>query len=159
MNNNDTIFQRAVTKLLAEIFEGPSGQEAYILNPGDFGLLRQLESIQASTASAQPLQGKSTIAAHIDHLHYGLSLLTRWAAGEADPWAGADWNGSWQRTTVSEEQWRTLRDKLRRESEAWRKATSAFSEWDDITAAGAVSSVAHTAYHLGAIRQILTAIG
>jgi hypothetical protein len=93
MNNNDTIFQRAVTKLLAEIFEGPSGQEAYILNPGDPGLLRQLESIQASTASAQPLQGKSTIAAHIDHLHYGLSLLTRRAAGEADPWAGADWNG------------------------------------------------------------------
>jgi hypothetical protein len=157
--DNDTIFQRAVTKLLAEIFEGPSGEEAYILNPGDPGLLGELESISASTASGLPVKGKSTIAAHTDHVHYGLSLLTRWAAGEANPWADADWNASWRRTTVSEEQWRTLRDNLRRQAEAWRKSASAFSAWDDITAAGAISSVAHTAYHLGAIRQILRSIG
>jgi hypothetical protein len=157
--NNDSVLRRAVTKLLTEIFEGPPGEEAYMLNPGDPGLLRQLESISAATASARPIPGRASIAAHVDHVHYGLSLLTRWAGGEANPWANADWNVSWERTVVSEEQWRTLRDNLRREAETWRKAASALSEWDDLTTAGTISSIAHTAYHLGAIRQILAAVG
>src|SRR5688500_12582190 len=45
MHTSDTIFQRALSKLLIEIFDGPPGSEAYLLNPGDPGLLRQLESI------------------------------------------------------------------------------------------------------------------
>jgi hypothetical protein len=32
------------------------------------------------------------------------------------------------------------------------------SKWDDIAAAGALASAAHTANHLGAIRQILAAL-
>ena len=42
MNATDAIFQRALSKLLVEIFDGPPGDEAYLLNPGDPGLLRQL---------------------------------------------------------------------------------------------------------------------
>jgi hypothetical protein len=159
MSNHDSIFQNAVSKLLAEIFDGPAGDEAYILNPGDPGLLRQLQSISAVTASARLIEGRSTIAAHTDHVHYGLSLATRWAAGEADPWANADWNASWQRTTVTEEQWQALRDNLQREAAAWREATATLSQWDPVAAAGAVAIVAHTAYHLGAIRQILLLSG
>jgi hypothetical protein len=86
-------------------------------------------------------------------------LLNRWAAGEANPWADADWEASWKRGTVNAEQWRTLRDNLRREAAAWRKAVAARDEWDDVAAAGAIASAAHTAYHLGAIRQILAAMG
>ena len=107
------IFQRAMVKLLAEIFEGPPGGEAYILNPGEPGLLRQLESIDAAAASSRPMPGKTTIAAHVDHVCYGLSLLNRWSTGEAHPWATADWDASWKRGTVDEGQWRTLRDNLR----------------------------------------------
>lgn len=33
------------------------------------------------------------------------------------------------------------------------------TDWEDITAAGSLSSAAHTAYHLGAIRQIFAALG
>ena len=86
-------------------------------------------------------------------------MLTRWLSGEENPWAGADWNGSWQRTIVTDEQWRTLRDNLRKEADRWRKAVDARTEWDDISAAGALSTIAHTAYHLGAIRQILAGAG
>jgi hypothetical protein len=32
------------------------------------------------------------------------------------------------------------------------------TSWDDLSAAGALSSAAHTAYHLGAIRQILATL-
>ena len=151
----DSIFQRALTKMLIEIFDGPPGQEAYLLNPGDLGLLRQLDTIDASTASRRPTPGQTTIAAHIDHVHFGLSILNRWAAGEPNPWAGADWNDSWQRTTVTDDQWRTLRDGLRTEADKWRNVVDTRTSWDKLGAAIALSIVAHTAYHMAAIRQIM----
>ena len=156
--DSDAIFQRAVGKLLTEILDGPPGSECYLLNPGDPGLIRQLESIDARSASARPMPGKTTIAAHVDHVHYGFSLLNRWIAGEPNPWADADWNASWQRTTVSDSQWKALLAGLREETDNWRNAVAARTDWDDTTAAGAISSAAHTAYHLGAIRQILAAM-
>jgi len=158
MNATDSVFQRAVSNMLTELFDGPPGQEAYVLNTGDPGLLRQLDTIDAAAASRRPMPGKTTIAAHADHLHYGLSILNRWAAGDANAWAGADWNGSWQRGTVTDEQWRSLRDGLRREAETWRKVVAERTDWDDVAAAAALSTAAHTAYHLGAIRQILAGL-
>jgi hypothetical protein len=160
MNAVDATFHRALSKVLAEIFEGhPPGEEGYLLNPGDPGLLRQLDAIDAHTASTRNVPGRTTIAAHVDHVNYGLALLNRWAKGEANPWADADWNASWQRGVVSEGQWQTLRETLRREYFEWRDAVAARNSWDDVTAAGAISSAAHTAYHLGAIRQILATFG
>jgi hypothetical protein len=158
MSNNDATFQRALSKLLVEIINGPPGEEAYILNPGDPGLLQQLESIDANAASTRPMAGKTTIAAHVDHVCYGLTLLNRWAAGETNPWGDADWNVSWKHTSVTEDQWRALRDSFHREAETWKLAVGRRTEWDDTTAAGALASAAHTAYHLGAIRQILAAL-
>ena len=158
MTTNDATFQRALSKLLVEILDGPPGKEAYILNPGDPGFLRQLESIDAEAASARPMAGKTTIAAHVDHVCFGLTLLNRWAAGETNPWADADWDASWKRTSVTSDQWRALRDSFRREVDAWEHEVGRRTEWDDTAAAGALSSAAHTAYHLGAIRQILAAL-
>jgi hypothetical protein len=155
---NDSIFREALSKLLTEIFDGPPGNEAYLLNPGDPGLLRQLDTIDAGTASSRPMPGKTTIASHVDHVHYGLTLLNRWASGEANPWANADWDASWRRTTVTSQQWDKLRQELRREAASWANVVASRTDWDSITAEGAISSAAHTAYHLGAIRQILAAI-
>src|SRR5258706_4912229 len=124
MTTTDSVFQRALSNMLTELFDGPPGQEAYVLNPGDPGLLRQLDTIEANAASKRPMPGKTTIAAHVDHLLFGLAILNRWAAGEANPWAGADWNGSWQRTTVTDAEWRTLREGLRREADKLRKTVA-----------------------------------
>jgi hypothetical protein len=156
---SDNVFQQAVTRLLIELFDGPPAQEAYVLNPGDPGLLSQLDSISAATASAQPIPGKPGICAHADHIQYGLALLVRYAAGDPNPWDGADWNASWRRTSVSEEEWRKLRADLRRSAEEWRRAAATRTDWSATDAAGAISSVAHTAYHMGSIRQILAAAG
>ena len=158
MTASDSVFQRALSRMLAEIFDGPPGEEAYVLNPGDPGLLRQLDTIDARAASERPASGKPTIAAHVDHLHFGLSLLNRWASGESNPWAGADFNASWQRTAVTDDQWRTLRDDLRREAAAWRNVVAERRSWDDISASAALSTAAHTAYHLGAVRQLLAGV-
>ena len=82
--------------LFAELIDGASQSEAYMLNRGDAGLLRSLDKLSATAASAPTPHG-STIAAHVDHLRYGLSLMNRWSAGE-NPFDDADWTASWRRT-------------------------------------------------------------
>jgi len=158
MSTTDSIFQRALSNMLTELFDGPPAGEAYVLNPGDPGLLRQLDSIDAAVASKQFAPGRPPVAAHVDHVHFGLALLNRWANGEANPWAGADWNASWRRASVTNDEWRTLRDALRHEADAWRTVVKAHASWDDVSASAALSTAAHTAYHLGAIRQIVGAL-
>jgi hypothetical protein len=156
MTTTDTTFKTALIQLLREVFQGP-GNDGFILNPHDPGLLGQLETISAAQASVRPTAGKTTIAAHVDHVLYGVTLLNRWAAGEANPWAAADWEASWKRQVVDEGQWRALRDRMREQVETWQRAVVARQQWDIMAASGALASVAHTAYHLGAIRQLVAA--
>ena len=40
-------------------------------------------------AASQTSHGGASIAAHVAHLTYGLSLMNRWAGGEANPFATA----------------------------------------------------------------------
>jgi hypothetical protein len=155
MSTTNATFHAALSKLLVEIFDGPPGREAYILNPGDPGLLTLLEGLDARAAGTPPDVGRKAIAAHADHVRYGIALLNRWIAGETNPWADADWEASWRVTVESEEEWRALCAALRHEAETWQRHFAAREAWDEITAAGALSSLAHTTYHLGAIRQIL----
>lgn len=154
----ESALHRALLNLLNECFDGPAGQEAYMLNPGDAGLLRQLESIDARQASTPPGPGRATVAAHADHALYGLDLLNRWAAGEPNPWATADWSASWKRGTVDDAAWRALRDRLRAASVAWRSHLKTRESFDALAANGSLASLAHTMYHLGAIRQIVLSV-
>src|SRR5436190_13303606 len=137
MTTTDSVFQRALSNMLTEIFDGPPGNEAYLLNPDDPGLLRQLDTIDARAASTRPMPGKTTIASHVDHVHFGLTLLNRWAAGEENPFEGADWNASWHRTTVTDDQWKKLRAALREQVKKWQSAVASRRDWDDISACGA----------------------
>jgi hypothetical protein len=138
--------------LFSELALGAPAQGAYILNAGDRGLLRSLDDLSPSAASALTPTG-SSIAAHVDHVRYGLSLMNRWKAGE-NPFAGADWSASWRKTTVTEEEWRTLRAGLRSEAERWLEALRTPREVQEIELNGMIGSIAHLAYHLGAMRQI-----
>jgi catechol 2,3-dioxygenase-like lactoylglutathione lyase family enzyme len=146
--------QRALVALLNEVVHGPSANAAYLLNRGDGGLLASLDALSAEIASARP-EGRSSVAAHVDHVRYGLELLNRWARGD-DPWPGANYGASWGRQQVTEDQWRALRNALATEAKAWLEAMDQPRAWDDASATEAVGSVAHQAYHLGAIRQLAT---
>jgi len=106
-----------LTTLFSELVNGAPKDGAYILNADDEGLLRSLDKLSAEAASALTPTG-SSIAAHVDHLRYGLSLMNRWSAGE-NPFGTADWSTSWKKTTVSDEEWRTRRGELRAETSRW----------------------------------------
>jgi hypothetical protein len=153
MNTRD--LTSVLPTLLSELVNGSPDPDVgtYMLNRGDEGLLKSLDRLSASAASMTS-GGAASIAAHVDHLRFGLSLLNRWAAGEPAPWKGADWTMSWRKPVVSDAEWRALRDDLRRESLAWIEALRTPRDLNDAELGWVTGSVAHLAYHVGAIRQI-----
>ena len=144
-----------LSTLMRELVDGSPDASArtYVLNRGDAGLLASLDRLSAAAASATSGSGPS-VAAHVDHLRYALSLLNAWAAGALPPAEDMDWTASWQRNVVSDAEWRTLRDALRREAGAWMAALRTPREVSEVEAGWMAGSVAHLAYHLGAIRQL-----
>jgi hypothetical protein len=138
--------------LFAELTTGAPKAGGYMLNGGDEGLLRALDKISAADASALTATG-SSIAAHVDHLRYGLSLMNRWSSGE-NPFRDADWAASWRRTVVGEGEWQQLRATLRTEISRWLDGLRRPRDVNELELNGMIGSIAHLAYHLGAIRQI-----
>jgi hypothetical protein len=143
--------------LLAELVDGAPDPRTrtYVLNRGDPGLLAALERLTAADASAG--SGGASVAAHVDHLRYALSLLNAWAAGALPPAAAIDFTASWRRTVVSDTEWRALRDALRREADAWATVLRTPRVLSTVEAGWVAGSVVHLAYHLGAIRQLARA--
>jgi hypothetical protein len=145
----------ALPTIFDELVQGSLDPNArtFVLNQGDGGLLESLDRLSAAAASATH-GGGTSIAAHVDHLRYGLSLLNRWAEGVSPPWPEMDWTANWRRTVVSDSEWRTLRNELRREATRWAEALGTPRDVSDVEAGWMAGSVVHLAYHLGAIRQI-----
>jgi hypothetical protein len=149
-----TAINRALTTLFSELIDGantPGG--AFVLNSGDVGLLRSLETLSSADAS-RSVNGGATIAAHVQHLRYGLSLMNRWASDGGDPFSDATWDEAWKTVAVSESEWRDIRAGLRDEAQRWQGALGASREVDTLELSGMIASIAHLAYHVGAIRQI-----
>ena len=145
-------FGNTLPTLFAELTEGAPLSEAYMMNRGDPGLLRSLEKLSATAASKLTGNG-SSIAAHVEHLRYGLSLMNRWAAGE-NPFDTADWSAAWRKTRVSAAEWKKLRDEFGTEARRWLAALSEPREMSEPDLKSLIGSIAHLAYHVGAIRQI-----
>jgi hypothetical protein len=144
----------ALGHLFSELTNGaPAHGGAYVLNSGDVGLLRSLDQLDAGEASSST-DGGASIAAHAQHLRYGLSLMNRWATEGGNPFADATWDEAWKVSAVSEAQWDEIRRGLRAEAGRWLTALGAPREVHQIELNGMIGSIAHLAYHLGAIRQI-----
>ncbi|MBP9080914.1 MAG: hypothetical protein KBF80_11755 [Flavobacteriales bacterium] len=147
-------FGPALAGILAEITTGTPVNGGFVLNGGDHGLLASLDQLSATDASRSS-QGGATVAAHAAHLAFGLSLLNRWATEGGNPFAGAHWYEAWQITAVDGPHWQHIRDNLRKEAGQWQEVLYTPREVAEIELKGMFGSVAHLAYHLGAIRQIL----
>ena len=151
MRTTDT--SGALARLFSELVDGPARDGAYMLNSGDIGLMRSLDKLSAADASRSVNDG-ATVAAHAQHLRYGLSLMNRWAEEGGDPFSDATWDAAWKISTVDEPAWKEIRDGLRAEAQRWRQTLNTPREVSEVELMGMVGSIAHLAYHLGAIRQI-----
>jgi hypothetical protein len=152
MKTTDT--SPTLARLFSELVNGAGDGGAFMLNSGDAGLLRSLDKISAADASRSVNDG-ATIAAHAQHVRYGLSLMNRWAREGGNPFADAKWDEAWKTTSsVDAGEWDSIRRGLRDETTAWLQVLKTPREVMDVELSGMVASIAHLAYHLGAIRQI-----
>jgi hypothetical protein len=146
-----------LTRILREAFEGPPGPWTYFTDTsaasGVFGTLGGLSAAEASRAAGS---GQTTIAGHVNHLASSVGLTTRSIRGGP---AARDRSTSWTVTVVDGRQWAALQTRLRREYDALVVAVETRAAWDEDTLGDAVGAIAHTAYHLGAIRQRLVVQG
>ena len=141
-------------RLFSELVDGLIGRSGgYILNTGDEGLLRSLDKLPAADASRNVNEG-ATIAAHAQHLRYGLSLMNEWAAHGGNPFANAKWDEAWKISTVDEAAWTEIRTGLRGETQRWLATLETPRDASGVELTGLISSIGHFAYHMGAIRQI-----
>jgi hypothetical protein len=150
----DTLLSDALARIFSELADGTSGTTGgFVLNTGDVGLLRSLDKLSHAEAS-RSANGGATIAAHAQHLRYGLSLMNRWASEGGNPFADAKWDEAWKISAVDAATWREIRNGLNEETARWNAVLAVPREMTGIELSGLVASVAHLAYHLGAIRQI-----
>ena len=156
MNSGDIAANLAL--LFGELVDGSPKAGGYMLNGGDAGLLDRSRSCPRRRRPRPRGRSHRSRPTWIT-CDTALSLLNRWSAGEKpDPFASADWSASWRRTKVSDAEWRLLRDGLRDEASRWKEVLRTPREiaGDDLN--GFIGSIAHLAYHLGAIRQIDRAV-
>lgn len=151
--------RRAVLVLLDEALAGPpmeAGTTWFTDSGPQAGLLRFLDVLSPEAASTPPRPGRANLAAHVDHVRYGLELANRALRGERDAFAKADWGRSWAIRSVDADMWARIRAGLRREYEAVREVLASSDGWmaDDMALTGVLAQLAHVAYHLGAVRQI-----
>lgn len=152
MPQSTSTFARALSVVLREIVDGADPKAGWLLNPGDAGLLRSLDRLSARDASVVP-QGGASIAAHAEHLRYGLELLDRWARGD-NPYADADWTTAWRRHDVTDEAWARLRADLAALTVRLDDSLASLLDRGEAERTATIACVAHLAYHLGAMRQL-----
>lgn len=116
------------------------------------GLLFALENVSAEQASWAPAEDRPTVAAHAEHVRLTLEVNNAWLRGER---LEVDWAESWKVKQVDEAQWEALKADLRQQYRALLDLTQNRSAWREPGMSMVINTIAHTAYHAGAIRQLL----
>ena len=143
-----------LARLFGELIDGTAAFDGgYIVNTGDVGLLASPDALSAADASRSTNDG-ATIAAHVQHERYGLSLMNRWATHGGNPFADATWDLAWKIREVDAAAWDEIRNGFAAEARQWLDVLRTPREVSETELNGMVASVAHFAYHMGAIRQI-----
>jgi hypothetical protein len=144
-------FAKALFALLDETFDNVHG---FYLDKGT-SLFETLATISAAEASI-PVGGRcATLAAQVKHIAFYLDVLEK--AVRTQQFEREDWGKIWRETSaVTPAGWDDLQAALRESYNRIKTLiddTPAWSTEEQI--GGAMAVVAHTAYHLGEIRQAL----
>jgi hypothetical protein len=143
---------RAVLPILSEAFAGPADPRSthFVNNQPDCGLFGTLDALTAEQASTPVEEGGATAAAQAEHVRFSLDVSTRWMSGDRGP---TDWARSWDVREVDGDAWTALRQQLRKGYDDFVVMVHQ-QPMDAELLEGLVATVAHAAYHLGALRQI-----
>lgn len=139
---------------LDETFESHHG---IYLDKGT-SLFETLEGISAEEASRRLIETGATIAAHTEHLRLYLDVLERAMRGEEI--GKINWREIWETVgEMSPAEWQASVEKLKESHRRTIETIKNYDLWKHEDGFGAALGIlTHTAYHLGAIRQVVSVI-
>ena len=145
----------SIDMLLQEAYDGPPDPHStwFVNNDADAGVLGTVRHLTAHQAWFTPDGLAHSVAEHVAHILFSLNHVSKCAS--CGHRLDADWDQSWSVGTVDQAHWQSLQRQLRESHlrmRMWVHADETFSTKESI--ALLVGAIAHTAYHLGAIRQI-----
>jgi len=148
------LFKKELFECLEETFERVRG----IYLDRRTSLFETLEGVSAEEASRPACDGCATVAAQVEHVRFYLDVLHD--AMRKEEVTRVAWQDIWQRVReVTPEEWEGQKRDLR---ESYRRVLGTlrgFDRWQgEYGIAGSLAILAHTAYHLGGIRQSLRVI-
>jgi hypothetical protein len=119
------------------------------------GLLFAVRNTSAEDAAKSFGLNRPSVAWHVDHVRVCLAYTRHLLADEADT---SDWPDPERVRAPSESEWDSIRSNLEGEYVALREFLQNKPFWREPSLSAAINNIAHTAYHAGAVRQILKAI-
>ena len=137
--------------LIRETFDGglPGQGTAYLDHSS--GIRSTLKAITAEQASRR-LGGHPSIAAHARHMNFHMRVGIEWIQGDHSK---RDWLGSFEPQTVTDEEWILLQDDLDATRQELVRLMESLSPEALAEEGAGMGAIAHLAYHLGAIRQLM----
>ncbi len=144
-------FTKALLMVLDETFDNVHG---YYLDKNT-SFFETLADITAAEASI-PVGGKcATLAAQVKHTAFYLDVVEK---SVRDPnYPRVDWGEIWRTVSqVTPAEWQAIQAELRDRYNGILNLIRDMPAWsNEIEIGGAIALIAHTAYHLGEIRQAL----
>ena len=138
------VFTEVIHALLTEAYEGSS---QVWFSDRNTGLFSSLQNVTAEVASS------NGIAAHAEHLRWSLEGVNAMMRGERP---SMDWKQSWTFKAVTELEWQEILGGLKLEYQTLQTNMPPNPDLNDkMFVTSGVALVAHAAYHLGAIRQMI----
>ena len=148
---NQEDFTSSLSALLKETFESTDTAFGTMYLDKGTGFFATIENISAELASRSVSAGGTTIAAHCEHTRFYLEFMTDYLN---EDFKMVDWKDSWKVKTVDETEWNALRGQMQKTYQKVSDMVAEIEMWNDFKISGALGILAHTAYHLSAIRQL-----
>jgi len=137
--------------MMRETFEGGQPGEGTRYLDHTSGIRNTLRTIDARRASHR-IGERPSIAAHARHMAFHMRAVAEWLAGDRRK---RDWLGSFEPQQVTEAEWDALRGELESARAELMRVLHAQSPQEFADEGAGFGAVAHLAYHLGAIRQMM----
>jgi hypothetical protein len=151
---DNKLLNKVILDLLQETFEKSQG---YFLD-ANTSLFETLKNITAEEASI-PVGGKcATLAAQVSHVTFYLQAVEGVITG--GDFQQVDWGEIWRTINqVSQSQWESIQSELQQKYKYICSLVKEKSDWNREEELDSILGiVAHSAYHLGEIRQALCTI-
>jgi hypothetical protein len=146
----DSMISKEILDLLEESLEKVHGQ----FLDGGTSLLETVAGLCAEEASRRRGAIAETIAGHVNHIIFYIVVLQEYITDKRS--GKTDWSESWKVRDVNDSEWAELQTRLRNEYSTLKGFVADIETWDSGDYVGGIMAIlAHTAYHLGAIRQLM----